>query len=603
VIAAGATALAITTAGSAQAEQQNNDVTSLYIVQLVDEPLASYDGGVAGLAATRPAQGQKVDAGSSAARAYRNYLSTKKRDVLSRTRIAENRKAGDFSTAFNGFSARLTAAEAERLAHAKGVAKVWENEIVTVDTVTTPTFLGLTGNNGVWKKQFGNVGRAGEGVIVGVLDTGFTPENPSFGPLPEPRPDAGIIAGKWSGTCDIGVEEFVACNNKVIGARYYNASGLAQPFEYLSPRDFNGHGSHTASTAAGNNGVTATIFGDNVGQISGMAPAARLAIYKVLWHNPVTGGASGGTADLVAAIDQSVADGVDVINYSISGSTTFVVDSVEIAFLNAAAGGVFVAASAGNNGPAASTVAHNSPWLTTVAASTHNRSVTKRITLGNGATYTGVGVGPAVPSAPLIDSVNAGLAGAPADSVRLCFSDADNNPTNGVVPVLDPALVTGKIVLCERGVTPRIDKSAAVAAAGGIGMIMFNPVAGQSVNADFHAVSTVHTDEVAGAAVKAYAATAGPTAAISALLPDPVTAPVMAGFSSAGPASRSSGSATPRRWTSATVTFGRVRRSTRVWSTTPVSRTGWSTRAASTSCSSSPRRRSVRASTRSTRVT
>jgi hypothetical protein len=455
VIAAGATALAITTAGSAQAEQQNNDVTSLYIVQLVDEPLASYDGGVAGLAATRPAQGQKVDAGSSAARAYRNYLSTKKRDVLSRTRIAENRKAGDFSTAFNGFSARLTAAEAERLAHAKGVAKVWENEIVTVDTVTTPTFLGLTGNNGVWKKQFGNVGRAGEGVIVGVLDTGFTPENPSFGPLPEPRPDAGIIAGKWSGTCDIGVEEFVACNNKVIGARYYNASGLAQPFEYLSPRDFNGHGSHTASTAAGNNGVTATIFGDNVGQISGMAPAARLAIYKVLWHNPVTGGASGGTADLVAAIDQSVADGVDVINYSISGSTTFVVDSVEIAFLNAAAGGVFVAASAGNNGPAASTVAHNSPWLTTVAASTHNRSVTKRITLGNGATYTGVGVGPAVPSAPLIDSVNAGLAGAPADSVRLCFSDADNNPTNGVVPVLDPALVTGKIVLCERGVTPR----------------------------------------------------------------------------------------------------------------------------------------------------
>ena len=126
-----------------------------------------------------------------------------------------------------------------------------------------------------------------------------------------------------------------------------------------------------------------------------MAPAARLAIYKVLWNQP-DGTASGSTADLVHAIDDAVADGVDVINYSISGSRTFVVDPVEMAFFNAAAAGVFVATSAGNNGPGASTVAHNSPWLTTVAASTHDRLSTKTVTLGNGSTYNGVGVGPAV---------------------------------------------------------------------------------------------------------------------------------------------------------------------------------------------------------------
>ena len=147
-----------------------------------------------------------------------------------------------------------------------------------------------------------------------------------------------------------------------------------------------------------------------VGNVSGMAPAARLAIYKALWNQP-DGTASGATADLVSAIDDAVADGVDVINYSISGSRTFVVDPVELAFFNAAAAGVFVAASAGNNGPGATTVAHNSPWLTTVAASTHDRLSTKTVTLGNGATYTGLGVGPAVPSSPLIDSVTAGLPG------------------------------------------------------------------------------------------------------------------------------------------------------------------------------------------------
>ena len=537
VIAAGATALALTTAGSAQAEQQLADTTQLYVVQVAGDPVASYDGDIAGLAATRPAKGKKLKAHSAAAQAYRGYLNGKHREVFDRSRIAESKKVRDLSTTFNGFTARLTEAEARQLEHTKGVTNVWKNEIVDVDTITTPTFLGLTGANGVWNQHFGGAGRAGEGVIVGVLDSGFTPENPSVGALPEPRPDQAIIDAKWHGTCVAGEEEFVTCNNKVLGARWYNASGLAQAFEFLSPRDFNGHGSHTSSTAAGNNNIAATINGGSVGNVSGMAPAARLSIYKVLWHNPVTGGSNAGTADLTAAIDDAVADGVDVINYSISGSRQFVVDPVEVAFLNAASAGVFVAASAGNDGATigVSSVAHNSPWLTTVAASTHDRSVAKTVTLGNGSTFNGVGVGPGVSSSPLIDSVNAGLPGAPAQSVQLCFSDADNNPANGVVPVLDPVKVTGKIVLCERGINDRVNKSLAVKNAGGVGMILFNPTP-NSLNADFHAIPSIHVDHVAGPQIKTYAGTANPTASISAVLTDPVRAPEMAGFSSFGPA-------------------------------------------------------------------
>ncbi len=113
--------------------------------------------------------------------------------MRSQAGIADSRVERDLTVSFNGFTARLTAEEVAELERSKDVVKVWPNEIVTVDTVTTPGMLGLTGDNGVWQQRFGGPGHAGEGVIVGILDTGFTPENPSFGPLPEPRPDQAII--------------------------------------------------------------------------------------------------------------------------------------------------------------------------------------------------------------------------------------------------------------------------------------------------------------------------------------------------------------------------------------------------------------------------
>jgi subtilisin family serine protease len=502
---------------------------ALYVVQIAGEPIASYAGGVAGIPRTKPADGAKLDKRAWSYAAYREYLRTKRASALRSAGVDAGRTVAEYATAFNGFAATLTATEADRLARTTGVVRVWKNEIRHTDTIGTPAFLGLAGDGGVWQREFGDPAHAGEGVIVGVIDTGYWPESPSFAALPEPRPDQATINAKWFADgvdkCDEGQTSPVACNNKVIGARWYDASGLGGfDQEYRSPRDYDGHGSHTASTAAGDYGVTAKINGETVGTASGMAPAARLAVYKALWRE-ASGEGSGGTVDLVQAIDDAVTDGVDVINYSVSGSAQYIVDPVEIAFFNAAAAGVFVAASAGNSGPAASTVAHNAPWTMTVAASSHDRGSMKSVSLGNGRVYAGVGQGPAVPSSPFVDSVSVGVAGADPTEVELCYPGT-----------LDKAKVTGAIVLCKRGVNARTDKSLAVKEAGGVGMVLYNATV-NSLNADYHVVPTVHVGLTEGAALKAYLATAGThTASLSTTARTVARAPEVAAFSSAGPA-------------------------------------------------------------------
>ena len=527
--------------GLAQAAQQETSSSTVYIVQVAGAPIASYTGDVPGYAATKPAKGKKVDTRSPAATSYRAHLKADRNAVLRQANLGSRATVYDYDVVLNGFAMRLTAAEATRLERTRGVLHVWQSETFKTDTISTPAFLGLDGTGGVWDKQFGDPAHAGEGVIVGVLDTGFWPENPSFAPLPEPRPDAAVIATKWHGTCDAGSDPNVAnritCNNKVIGARWYDAGGLSNsvPDEFLSPRDRNSHGSHTASTAAGDHDANAVINGVSVGLASGMAPAARLAIYKIGWHQP-DGTASGSTEDIAAAIDDSTEDGVDVINLSFSGSRSFIVDPVELSFMFAADAGVFAATSAGNNGPGASTVAHNSPWLTTVAASTHDRSATRTMTLGNGVTYSGPGVGPAVPSSPLVYSADVAAAGADPGAAQLCFSDGQA-ATPGIQPALDPAKVAGKIVACDRGTNARVDKSLAVRNAGGVGMILMN-VTPSSLNADFHFVPTIHLSEVDRVTILAYISTAGAgaTASLSAATQVTLRAPAMAAFSSNGPA-------------------------------------------------------------------
>jgi hypothetical protein len=522
-----------------------------YIVQMSDMPVVSYAGGVPGLKATKPARGQKIDPNSPDVRNYVSFLVGKHDTALNA--VGGGRKLYSYSYSFNGFAADLTDAQAAKLAADPGVLAVSRNDVYSLDTSSTPTFLGLNAPGGLWSQLSGNadgtptVDRganstgAGEGVIIGIVDSGVWPEHPSF----SDRDVSGKLVYQqipgWHGRCVPG-EEFNAsnCNQKLIGARFYNEGwggnggiDATLPFEFNSPRDHNGHGSHTASTAGGNYAVTATGPASVFGTISGIAPRARIAAYKACWSVPGTAG-SCQSVDLLAAIDQAVADGVDVINYSISGTSTNFRDPVEIAFLYAADAGVFVAASAGNSGPTTSTVAHPSPWITTVAAGTHNRDGAGSVTLGNNTTYNGASVATPI-TAPLIDATSAGLPGADPAQLALCYGAADG------ATVLDPAKVTGKIVVCDRGVTARVNKSLAVQQAGGVGMILVN-TSTNSLNADFHFVPTVHLQSTDRAAVKAYAASSGATATINgATIIYNASAPFTASFSSRGPLRAGSG--------------------------------------------------------------
>jgi subtilisin family serine protease len=515
----------------------NAQKVQTYIIQMLDNPVVAYEGGIGNLKATAPGQNKKIDPNSRNVKNYVGYLVGSHDDLLA---SVGGQKVTDYVYTYNGFAATLSADQANQLLSNPAVVAVSPNEMYTIDTSTTPDYLGLTAEGGAWDQ-----GYVGEDIIIGVVDSGIWPESGSFSDRTGTnnngvgnKLDYHQIPG-WHGKCTPG-EDFNAsdCNQKLIGAQYFNDgyggdAGIdaARPWEFNSPRDYNGHGTHTASTSGGNGGVAAEAAGIDLGTVSGMAPRARIAVYKALWSNEDGSQASGFTVDLVAAIDQAVADGVDVINYSVSGSTTVVNTPAEIAFLFAADAGVFVAASAGNEGPDVSTVAHNTPWLTTVAAGTHDRYYAGTVTLGNSSTYDGAsldtrGAGPA----DLVYGGDVVLAGEDPGEAALCYPGT-----------LDPAQVTGKIVVCDRGTIARVDKSYAVMIAGGIGMVHANTSAAQSINADLHFVPTVHVDNVAGDAIRAYAQTSGATATLTGGVLESVEAPEVAAFSSRGPALAGSG--------------------------------------------------------------
>ncbi|MFI5564260.1 S8 family serine peptidase [Amycolatopsis japonica] len=503
----------------------------VYIVMLKDKPVVTYEGGVAGLPRTAVDSTARIDKSAPDVRRYVGHLAAHKSEILARVGGAV--KVQDYSYAAAGVAARLTRGQAAALAESPDVLFVAPDLRRTAADYQTPSFLGLTGSNGLWSR-LGGPAKAGEGVIIGDIDSGITPESPVFAALPPSTVDADV-ARRWRGSCVAGTTgPAVVCNNKLIGAKVFGPGGVdAVPDEFFgSPRDYDGHGTHTASTAAGNHGVPMTVDGKDFGKFSGMAPAARIAAYKALWHK-ADNTTSGDDSDITKAIDEAVADGVDVINFSITGSTTSEDDPTAYAFYNAAKAGVFVAAAAANDGPGVSTVQNNYPWVTTVGAGTDDVVHHATLGLGDGTNEVGVGVGDAVPAAPLVVSTSAGLPGADAVKTAQCYSKSwDPASPRGF---LDPAKVAGKIVVCDRGVNDRVDKSKAVHEAGGVGMVLVNPTP-NTFNADLHAVPTVHVDATAGARVKAYAGTANPTAALSGSRADRATGPKVASFSGRGPA-------------------------------------------------------------------
>ena len=552
LFAAAAMALYAANPASNGSSKSGNGV---YIVQMRDAPAVAYRGGVAGFKATAPSKGQKINPLAPDVVKYVGYLKAKHNETLKK--VGNGPKLYSYGFTFNGFAAKLTPQQAAALAKQDGVVSVSEDEALKMDTSSTPQFLGLDAPTGLWN-QLGGVGDkknsgAGENIVIGMVDSGIWPESKSFS---DRDADGRLLFQQipgFHGKCESngstdGSWNANLCNQKLVAAQHFNAgwggdAGVAAelPWEFLSPRDYSGHGTHTASTAGGNNGVQATGPAAPFGKVSGMAPRARIAAYKVCWEtlNPLVGGCF--TSDSVAAIDQAVADGVDVINFSISGTTNNFLSAVEVAFLNAADAGVFVATSAGNSGPTTGTVAHPSVWATTVAAGTHNRNGEGSVTTGDNVTYTGASYSSALASSPIIDSVNAGLPGADPVKVELCYGAGDN----AGVAVLDPAKVAGKIVLCKRGVTALVNKSGAVKTAGGVGSVIYNdPVGATNILAIVHSVPTVHVITASGLAIKNYIASAGAAATASiaqATVVFNTPAPLTASFSSRGPSAAAAG--------------------------------------------------------------
>ena len=433
-----------------------------------------------------------------------------------------------YTTALNGFAAELTPAEAKQLSGRPGVLAVVRDESRLADTSSSPQFLGLTGPTGVWRRLGGTdpVTGAGHGIIIGIIDSGIDDEAASFAPAGDGVP------ADWHGVCDPGTDANFACNDKLLGGRYFDEAADVIPEEFESPDDLAGHGSHVAATAAGYNGVEALINGVDYGSTSGMAPAAKVAAYKACWQLPDFSNCAATVSDSVAAIDAAVADGVDVLNYSISGTADDVVDPVELAFMYAADAGVFVAAAGGNEGPTGATVRHPSPWLTTVAAATHRKDEST-VLLGDSTRMVGASLSPiGVDESPLVYARSIPADGVDADDAAFCLSET-----------LDTSEAAGAIVICDRGVNLRVEKGDTVEAAGGVGMVLLNvdPV---GVETDVQAVPTVNLSKHFRAVLLAYAATAAPTASILAgvddgsLKPDP---PAIAFFSSRGPSQAAGG--------------------------------------------------------------
>ncbi|KAK4277421.1 hypothetical protein QN277_015423 [Acacia crassicarpa] len=427
-----------------------------------------------------------------------------------------------YKHAIQGFSTRLTNEEAGLLAKQPGVLSAIPETVYQLHTTRTPQFLGLENESASCLPAF----EKESDVIIGVIDSGVWPELPSFD-------DAGLgpVPSTWKGECEIEKDfNATCCNRKLVGARYflkgYEAAlghSINETEESRSPRDTEGHGTHTSSTAGGSKVAKASFFGYASGKARGMAPKARLAIYKACWKYNCS------NADILDAIDKAIEDGVDIISMSLGGDAQDYYDDVmAIGSFQATARGIFVSASAGNGGPESNSLANNNaPWITTVGAGTIDRDFPAYVSLGDGKNYTGTSLSTAkhLPSSrfPL---VYAGIVSSP----RSVFCEENT---------LIPSKVKGKIVICEDGETTSLDKGVQVNKNGGLGMILINDKEeGEELYPSEYFTPAASFGYKAGIELKKYALSdPNPTATIAfgftRLHVQP--SPVVAYFSSRGP--------------------------------------------------------------------
>jgi subtilisin family serine protease len=528
-----------------------------YFVRLAGAPAALHTVSEPGRPASSrigPDGSYDYQAGSAGAERYEAALEREQVEVASEgaeeTVGREVEILASYTVANHGFATEMTPREARALAGHPDV--VWVQEFPEYVTTTDrgPAFVNarggvIAGNDGVWVRPEDGpaTGFTGEGVVVGVIDTGINPSSPSFQETTADGYTHQNPRGRYYGSCDpdndgspldpddswygglppdaAPYDEDLAelCNGKLIGMWGYDSvSGQRdannRPIRGTgSPIDYDGHGSHTAGTAAGGfaDGVEANV-GDtevpgNSFDVSGVAPHANIISYAAC----CTGLA------LLSAIDQMIVDDVDVLNFSI-GSTSPTVDllqdGITWGFLVARLTGIHVANSAGNAGPGSGTIGSPSdaPWVTSVASSTHDRLALNALTGLPAGTFAGGTIEGKGVSGPLADPSEIVYAG-----------DLDGAADNALcLPgVWDADDLAGLIVVCDRGQIGRVAKSEAAAAAGAAGFVLANDAANAgsiqaSLNGDSFAIPGVHVTHADGQALKSWIAGAdAPTATIA----------------------------------------------------------------------------------------
>ncbi|RDX89922.1 Subtilisin-like protease SBT2.4, partial [Mucuna pruriens] len=385
---------------------------------------------------------------SEASNAHAKHLLTSHNLLLQSTlESGSYKKLHSYKHIINGFSVHTTPSQAERLRSSPGVKLVEKDKGAKMMTTYTPEYLSLA--KGIWVQEGGDR-NAGDGVVIGFVDSGVNPFHPSF--AYDPMQPFTSNLSHFEGWCDTGpFFPASSCNGKIVAARYFSAGAEAAATlnaskDFLSPFDADGHGSHVASVAAGNAGVPVVVNGFFYGKASGMAPRARIAVYKAIYPSVST------LADVIAAIDSAVLDGVDILSLSVGPNepaedTLTFLTMFDISLLFARKAGVFVVQAAGNKGPASSSVVSFSPWSVGVAASTTDRRYPASLLLGNGLLLNGVGL--------------SGASFGNGSVLQKLVLAKDAVKINGTSPrspeyieecqhpeALDPNIVLGSIIIC-----------------------------------------------------------------------------------------------------------------------------------------------------------
>ncbi|RZC81860.1 hypothetical protein C5167_044434 [Papaver somniferum] len=420
-----------------------------------------------------------------------------------------------YTHVMHGFAARLTPSQTYHLLNLPGIVSILPEEIYEPETTRSPAFLGLSEKYGLWPNS-----SYGEDVIIGVLDSGVWPELPSFS-------DTGLspVPNRWKGICETGPDfPITSCNRKLIGARSFS-KGLGALNESISPRDTGGHGTHCASIAAGSSVKNAGFYQYAVGEAKGVATRARIAVYKVCWSTGCS------NSDILAAMDEAVADGVDVISLSVGSpgvATPYNLHAISIAAFGAMEKGILVSTSAGNAGPGPSTTNKVAPWMLNVGASTIDREFHADVILGDGKTFDGITMYSGKPygnsAAKLVYAGDIGS--------QFCNKGFRSNSSK----------VTGNIILCNSGGgIPRSAKRSTVEKSGGVGLILVEDPKeiGYGLSAIRFSTPVVVVDMDTGAAIREYIKLdPKPTATFKferTVIGNSPPAPKIAIFSSRGP--------------------------------------------------------------------